>query len=156
MCLTQFACYATDRDVAGVVASFDSCIVPAREGNEHGLEEDIHIARFIQAFKDLLPILRLLGTAFYFVEQDIVQKLTAIQENQEKVKDDPHANHIIDFIDWEKKTNPKIRQDKHSTARHTLRLMRALHFINVRTSRYHCLSSLEISLFCSHSNFPIS
>lgn len=112
----------------------------AREGNEHGLEEDIRIDRFIQAFKDLMPILRLLGTSFYFVEQDIQQKLNAIQENQAKVKDDPHATNIIDFIHWEKETNPKIRADKHTTARHTLRLMRALHFIHVR---FYCLSMLS-------------
>lgn len=80
-----------------------------------------------------MPILRLLGTAFYFVEQDIVQKLTAIQENQAKQKDQPFARNIIDFIDWEKENNPKMRTDKHTSARHTLRLMRALHFIGVRT-----------------------
>ena len=128
--------HCIDMDVAGVVASFNSCIVKARKGNKHGCKEDIHIGRFIQAFHDLLPILRLLGTAFYFVEQDIVQKLTAIASNQEKQKDSEHSRYLIDFISWEKESNPKMLHDKHTSARHTLRLMRALHFISVRIIPY--------------------
>lgn len=120
-----------DRDVPGVVNSFNSCIVRAKKTSKHGLPEDINIGRFVQAFQDLLPILRLLGTAFYFVEQDIVQKLTAITENQEKQKNAEYAVNLIDFLAWEKETNPKILHDKHSSARHTLRLMRALHFISL-------------------------
>jgi hypothetical protein len=116
-----------------VVASFNSCIVKARKGNTHGRKEDIHIGRFIQAFRDLIPILRLLGTAFYFVEQDISQKLDAITANQAKQQDTPHARNLIDFINWEKENNPKILTDKHTSARHALRLMRALHFISVRS-----------------------
>jgi citrate synthase len=122
---------AHDTDVAGVVASFNSCIVKAKKGSKHDFAQDIHIGRFIQAFKDLLPILRLLGTAFYFVEQDIVQKLDAIAENQAKQTDTDHARNLIDFINWEKESNPKILTDKHTTARHALRLMRALHFISL-------------------------
>lgn len=153
-----------DKDVAGVVGSFDYSIVKARKGNDHGLEEDIDIERFIKAFKDLMPILRLLGTAFYFVEQDIDQKLTAIKANQEKVKDDPHAKNVIDFIHWEKETNPKLRSDKHTTARHCLRLMRALHFINVRHGAFSpaikrtslvFIGSFIFLPFLHHSDLPL-
>lgn len=121
--------------VAGVCASYESCIVEAREGATHGCVQDIHIGRFAQAFRDLLPIMRLLGTAFYFVEQDIVQKLDAITGHQAKQIDQDYAVNLIDFINWEKENNPKILTDKNSAARHTLRLMRALHFISVRFKR---------------------
>jgi hypothetical protein len=122
-----------DKDIPGVVASFNSCLVPARKAAKHDCKDDINIERFCQAFYDLLPVLRLLGTAFYFVEKDIVQKLEAIAENKQKSPEGDHKKNLIDFIHWEKETNPNIRKDKHSTARHALRLMRALHFISVRT-----------------------
>lgn len=116
-------------DVNGVVESFQSCLVKSRKKTKHDHKEDIRIERFVQAFYDLLPILRLLGTAFYFVEKDIVQKLTHIKANQEAHPESTEVKNLLDFVHWECENNTV--RTKHSTARHALRLMRALHFISV-------------------------
>lgn len=126
-------CTRVDKDIPGVVNSFESCIIKASKKSKHGLPEDIHINRFVEAFNDLIPILRLLGTAFYFVEKDIIEKLTAIKNNQASQAGTDHDRTILDFVHWEKETKgAAMLKDKTTTARHTLRLMRALHFISVR------------------------
>lgn len=81
---------------------------------------------FIKAYESLVPVLQLLGPAFYFVEKDIIQKLAIIKKNQANKLD---LTNIVDFCNWEIEENSYL--DKSSTSMNLLRLNRALNFINV-------------------------
>lgn len=124
----------------------------------HGLKKDIIMEHLNDAFEELFPILRLLGTAFYFVEKDISGKLKIIRENQEKNKD-ISTIYLLEYMyfEYDDGNNKKI-SSKQGTARNALRLSRALHFIELFLSRLNSVdqdlkSAAQISYADSLSNF---